>query len=178
MWPLFSPMYIDTHFTHHSTSFLGGYFGIVSTPSQTICSRFKAIEPASRASARFVFKVCSVDSKMIPEPRRCFWHSIDVSRDQIRYASYTRAFGDGPRNFEPWSSDVDDTLAPPLLTTTPHQREDVSALDRFNVHRCPTRRVFSGTRLELVTRQATIRYLYHSATAACNFGKERDMNFA
>ncbi|GFW99897.1 uncharacterized protein TNCV_2126051 [Trichonephila clavipes] len=36
-------------------------------------------------------------------------------------------------------------LALPLLTTTPHQREDVSALDRFNVHRCPTRRVFSGT---------------------------------
>ncbi|GFV49008.1 uncharacterized protein TNCV_5064921 [Trichonephila clavipes] len=30
-------------------------------------------------------------------------------------------------------------LAPPLLTTTPHQREDVSALDRFNVHRCPIR---------------------------------------
>ncbi|GFY18759.1 methyltransf_25 domain-containing protein [Trichonephila clavipes] len=24
---------------------------------------------------------------------------------------YTRAFGDGPRNFEPWSSDVDDTRA-------------------------------------------------------------------
>ncbi|GFV01096.1 uncharacterized protein TNCV_1010171 [Trichonephila clavipes] len=46
-------------------------------------------------------------------------------------------------------------LAPPLLTTTPHQREDVSALDRFNVHRCPTRRVFSGTGIELVTRQAT-----------------------
>ncbi|GFX63517.1 uncharacterized protein TNCV_105241 [Trichonephila clavipes] len=56
--------------------------------------------------------------------------------------------------------------APPLLTTTPHQREDVSALDRFNVHRCPTRRVFSGTGLELVTKQATVRYLYHSATAA------------
>ncbi|GFY07653.1 uncharacterized protein TNCV_4095231 [Trichonephila clavipes] len=43
-------------------------------------------------------------------------------------------------------------LAPPLLTTTPHQREDVSSLDRFNVHRCPTRRVFSGTGIELVTR--------------------------
>ncbi|GFV62990.1 uncharacterized protein TNCV_3177831 [Trichonephila clavipes] len=42
-------------------------------------------------------------------------------------------------------------LAPPLLTTTPHQREDISALGRFNVHRCPTRRVFSGTGLELVT---------------------------
>ncbi|GFW43729.1 uncharacterized protein TNCV_4770781 [Trichonephila clavipes] len=58
-------------------------------------------------------------------------------------------------------------LAPLLLTTTPHQQEDVSALDRFNVHRCPTRRVFSGTGLELVTRQATIRYLYHSASTAC-----------
>ncbi|GFV62589.1 uncharacterized protein TNCV_2528141, partial [Trichonephila clavipes] len=55
---------------------------------------------------------------------------------------------------------------PPLLTTTPHQREDVSALDRFNVHRCPTRWVFSGTGLEPVTKQAPVRYLYHSATAA------------
>ncbi|GFU35453.1 hypothetical protein TNCV_3641381 [Trichonephila clavipes] len=42
-------------------------------------------------------------------------------------------------------------LAPPLLTTTPHQREDVSALDRFNVHHCPTRRIFSGTGLEVMT---------------------------
>ncbi|GFX80594.1 uncharacterized protein TNCV_498621 [Trichonephila clavipes] len=57
-------------------------------------------------------------------------------------------------------------LAPPLLTPTPHQWEDVSALDRYNVHRCPTRRVFNGIGLELVARQATIRYLYHSATAA------------
>ncbi|GFW22249.1 transposable element Tc3 transposase [Trichonephila clavipes] len=57
-------------------------------------------------------------------------------------------------------------LAPPLLTTTSHQREDVSALDRFNVHRCPTRRVFSGTGFEPVTKQATVRYLYHWATAA------------
>ncbi|GFW63563.1 transposable element Tc1 transposase [Trichonephila clavipes] len=56
-------------------------------------------------------------------------------------------------------------LAPPLLTTTPHQREDVSALDRFNVHLCPTRRVFSGTGLDPVTKQATVRYLYHSATS-------------
>ncbi|GFX70023.1 uncharacterized protein TNCV_340501 [Trichonephila clavipes] len=61
-------------------------------------------------------------------------------------------------------------LAPPLQTTTPHQREDVSALDRFNVHRCPTRWVFSGTGLELVTRQVTFRYLYHSATAATTQG--------
>ncbi|GFV88777.1 uncharacterized protein TNCV_3355291 [Trichonephila clavipes] len=68
---------------------------------------------------------------------------------------YTRAFGDGPRNFEP------PELAPRHLTTTPHQREDVSALDRFNVHRCTTRRVLSGTGLELVTTQATIRYLYY-----------------
>ncbi|GFX08389.1 uncharacterized protein TNCV_3268781 [Trichonephila clavipes] len=42
-------------------------------------------------------------------------------------------------------------LASPLLTTTPHPREDVSALDRFKVHRCPTWRVFRGTGLELMT---------------------------
>ncbi|GFW61200.1 uncharacterized protein TNCV_434241 [Trichonephila clavipes] len=47
-------------------------------------------------------------------------------------------------------------LAPPLLTTPPHQREDVSALDRFNVQRCPTRRVFSGTGLELVTKTSHV----------------------
>ncbi|GFS76387.1 uncharacterized protein TNCV_1620291 [Trichonephila clavipes] len=44
-------------------------------------------------------------------------------------------------------------LPPPLLTSTPHQREDVLALDRFNVHRSFTWRVFSGTRVELRTRQ-------------------------
>ncbi|GFX39131.1 uncharacterized protein TNCV_359451 [Trichonephila clavipes] len=37
---------------------------------------------------------------------------------------------------------------------------------QINVHRCPTRRVFSGTGLDPVTKQATVRYLYHSATAA------------
>ncbi|GFV35770.1 uncharacterized protein TNCV_913601 [Trichonephila clavipes] len=63
-------------------------------------------------------------------------------------------------------------LAIPLLTTTPHLRQDISALDGFNVHRCPTRRVFSGTGPELVTRQATIRYLYHSATADTNMLEE------
>ncbi|GFT06530.1 uncharacterized protein TNCV_3356511 [Trichonephila clavipes] len=57
-------------------------------------------------------------------------------------------------------------LVPPLLTTTPHQQEDVSALDKFNVHRCPIRYVFSGTGIELVTKKATIRYLYPSATTA------------
>ncbi|GFW47412.1 uncharacterized protein TNCV_4537021 [Trichonephila clavipes] len=41
--------------------------------------------------------------------------------------------------------------APPLQTTAPHQREDVSALYRFNVHLSPTRRVFSSTGLELMT---------------------------
>ncbi|GFS76608.1 hypothetical protein TNCV_1622051 [Trichonephila clavipes] len=65
---------------------------------------------------------------------------------------YTRVFGNGPRNFEPWSRDEDDTsVGTPLLTTTTHQREDVSALDRFNVHRSTTRWDLSGIWLELVT---------------------------
>ncbi|GFT91331.1 putative transposable element [Trichonephila clavipes] len=36
-----------------------------------------------------------------------------------------------------WATPV---LASPLLTTTPHQREDISALDKFDVHRCPARK--------------------------------------
>ncbi|GFU13901.1 hypothetical protein TNCV_940771 [Trichonephila clavipes] len=44
-----------------------------------------------------------------------------------RKLSYTRAFGDGPRNFEPWSSDEYDNRAGTthLLSTTPQQQEDV-----------------------------------------------------
>ncbi|GFS47788.1 hypothetical protein TNCV_3598011 [Trichonephila clavipes] len=43
--------------------------------------------------------------------------------------------------------------APPLTTTTLHQREDFRVLDRFNVQCFPTRRVFSGTGFELMTSQ-------------------------
>ncbi|GFV90565.1 hypothetical protein TNCV_2222811 [Trichonephila clavipes] len=34
-----------------------------------------------------------------------------------------------------------------------HQLEEIRAIDRFSVYRTPTRRVFSGTGLELMTRQ-------------------------
>ncbi|GFX45038.1 hypothetical protein TNCV_3430871 [Trichonephila clavipes] len=73
---------------------------------------------------------------------------------------YTRAFGYGPCNFEPWSRTTPE-LAPLLLTITPHQREDVSALDSFNVYLSPTRRVFRGTGLELLTHQPQVRYFDH-----------------
>ncbi|GFU67830.1 hypothetical protein TNCV_39781 [Trichonephila clavipes] len=39
------------------------------------------------------------------------------------------------------------------MSNTPYQREDVRALERFNVHRHPTWQVFSGTGLKLVTSQ-------------------------
>ncbi|GFV88975.1 uncharacterized protein TNCV_4911771 [Trichonephila clavipes] len=52
------------------------------------------------------------------------------------------------------------------MTSLDEKINILEALDRFNVHRCSTRRVFSGTGLEPVTKQATVRYLYHSATAA------------
>ncbi|GFU01571.1 hypothetical protein TNCV_655191 [Trichonephila clavipes] len=52
-------------------------------------------------------------------PRVLFRDSDQESKTRIRKnalrtgprqaVDYTRAFGDGPRNFEPWSSDVDDT---------------------------------------------------------------------
>ncbi|GFU81532.1 transposable element Tcb1 transposase [Trichonephila clavipes] len=37
------------------------------------------------------------------------WGLIDCLNINVALYSYTRAFGDRPRNFEPWSSDVDDT---------------------------------------------------------------------
>ncbi|GFY25551.1 uncharacterized protein TNCV_2486711 [Trichonephila clavipes] len=57
-------------------------------------------------------------------------------------------------------------MTPELATLSPNYHTTptggLSALDRFNMLHCPTRRVFSGTGLELLTRQATFRYLYHS----------------
>ncbi|GFW32367.1 uncharacterized protein TNCV_675261 [Trichonephila clavipes] len=58
-----------------------------------------------------------------------------------------------------WTTPELATLSPNYHTTS---TGDVSALDIFNVHHCPTRRVFSGSGLELVTKPATIRYIYHS----------------
>ncbi|GFY19711.1 hypothetical protein TNCV_4648831 [Trichonephila clavipes] len=60
-------------------------------------------------------------------------------------------------------------LVSPLLTTTPHQREDISALDRFNVHRCNTRQVFSGNWARTHDMPAMIRYPHHWATARSSF---------
>ncbi|GFV66570.1 hypothetical protein TNCV_3894611 [Trichonephila clavipes] len=45
-----------------------------------------------------------------------------LSDINVALFSYTWAFGDGPRNFEPWSSDVDDTrdgTPSPTYHTTP-----------------------------------------------------------
>ncbi|GFT29383.1 uncharacterized protein TNCV_757391 [Trichonephila clavipes] len=48
----------------------------------------------------------------IPAQLACAYlkgHLNDWLNINVALFSYTRAFGDGPRNFEPWSSDVDDT---------------------------------------------------------------------
>ncbi|GFV65500.1 hypothetical protein TNCV_1737371 [Trichonephila clavipes] len=75
--------------------------------------------------------------------------------------SYSKAFGDGPRNFETWSSDEDDIrVGTPPNFHIPPTRGHLN-LDRFNVYHPPTRRVFRGTRLELMTRWLRIGYLDH-----------------
>ncbi|GFT10302.1 hypothetical protein TNCV_3735521 [Trichonephila clavipes] len=61
--------------------------------------------------------------------------------------STSRALGDGPRNFEPWSSDDDDTSACNLssnLHTTPTGER--FRIDKFNVNHLSTQRVFSCLR--------------------------------
>ncbi|GFS65372.1 hypothetical protein TNCV_2451801 [Trichonephila clavipes] len=58
-------------------------------------------------------------------------------REKRERESYSRAFGDGPRHFEPWSSCEDDTRA-----STPSSNFHITptggrwSINRFNVH-CP-----------------------------------------
>ncbi|GFT54387.1 hypothetical protein TNCV_2727241 [Trichonephila clavipes] len=75
----------------------------------------------------------------------------NATSDQRKDRLSSKAFGDGPRNFEHGQVTWTTPELPTLLITTRHQREDVSALDRFNLHSRPTRRVFSGSGLELMT---------------------------
>ncbi|GFW23571.1 hypothetical protein TNCV_3806681 [Trichonephila clavipes] len=74
-------------------------------------------DPCSRKRA---FGLCAyIDArKLVLEPQKLLISSrpaersltlIDYSCLCCLYSSYSRAFGDGPRNFEPWSSDQDDT---------------------------------------------------------------------
>ncbi|GFW64093.1 uncharacterized protein TNCV_707981 [Trichonephila clavipes] len=88
---------------------------------------------------------------MSPEPRRPGYHDHFQSVEHGRQATRGLLATDHVILNHGQVTWTTPELAPPLLTTTPHQREDVSALDRFNVHRCPTRRVFSGTGIELMT---------------------------
>ncbi|GFV94907.1 hypothetical protein TNCV_1029051 [Trichonephila clavipes] len=100
------------------------------------------------------------------------WNSIPQSLIDNLIASmansYKRAFDDGPDNFKPWSSDEDDTELALSSSFNNHTTPTGGRFSscKFSVHRCPTRWVFSGTEFKLVTKQATIRYLYHSATTA------------
>ncbi|GFW04489.1 hypothetical protein TNCV_878581 [Trichonephila clavipes] len=67
---------------------------------------------------------------------------------------YSSAFDDGYRSFEPWSSDedVDKRAGPPSSNFHITPTRGRLSLDRFNVHRFPTRRIFRSTRLEFMTR--------------------------
>ncbi|GFV11603.1 hypothetical protein TNCV_975931 [Trichonephila clavipes] len=65
--------------------------------------------------------------------------------------SYTRAFSDRPRHFEPWSIDEDDTWAD---TTSPLVHTNGRTFEISTDLTCiATRRILSGTGLELVTCQ-------------------------
>ncbi|GFX01108.1 hypothetical protein TNCV_4580741 [Trichonephila clavipes] len=102
-------------------------------------------------------------------PKEAYVMLVRVYEDQSLSVNYTRAFGDGPRNFEPWSSDVDDTSAgipspnyhttptgSQLMRMTPELWDLLSKLTyranrrilsngMLNVHSRSTRRIFSGT---------------------------------
>ncbi|GFV65579.1 uncharacterized protein LOC103524116 [Trichonephila clavipes] len=120
-------------------------------PWSTLCKKSHGIPSSPRAAAVAKFRLLTGHDCLCAHLFRfnlvtspiCVW--CDTGQDMTAahldggslndlnciVKSKTRAFEDGLRNFEPWSSDEDDTSAgTPLLTTTPHQRKNVSAVDR------------------------------------------------
>ncbi|GFV41673.1 hypothetical protein TNCV_3628241 [Trichonephila clavipes] len=86
---------------------------------------------------RIVARLVTSSSPVPPKTRRVGQRcTLNLSRAETSSRCYTRAFGDGPRNFEPWSSD----------------------------DQSPIREVFSGT--GLITSQPRVHYLHHWAIAA------------
>ncbi|GFX95365.1 hypothetical protein TNCV_3684171 [Trichonephila clavipes] len=68
---------------------------------------------------------------------------------EIEHKATAVTTGDGSRNFEPWSSDEDDTSAGIVVSNLPHHSNGkASSLKRFNVHP-PRRRVFSSTKFRI-----------------------------
>ncbi|GFX52065.1 hypothetical protein TNCV_4653941 [Trichonephila clavipes] len=74
-------------------------------------------------------------------------------------------------NLEILNPDLVTRTTPPIRKRHPPNFHTVSSgaclsFDRYNLHRSPTWRVFSSTRLELKTRWPRVRYLDHKDTTA------------
>ncbi|GFU59667.1 hypothetical protein TNCV_3186351 [Trichonephila clavipes] len=81
--------------------------GIISLRKKVkpyLCRQMSTLMPKSASSPNHLFPVFS---SIHIFRDRVNLHTISRSRWTAR--NYTMAFGDGPRNSEPWSSDVDDT---------------------------------------------------------------------
>ncbi|GFY01580.1 hypothetical protein TNCV_2607641 [Trichonephila clavipes] len=99
-------------------------------PYSLKCQAFKRLE-LSQADAASCLKVGQRLWKEFEDSVPRVSEGVNIN---VALFSYTRAFGDVPLNHP----------SPNYHT----QREDVSALDRFDVHHTSTRRVFSGTGFE------------------------------
>ncbi|GFV45495.1 hypothetical protein TNCV_5124411 [Trichonephila clavipes] len=105
-------------------------------------------------------ELCSIhieDGPPIPTGNTfCFKHGTKCVGCR---SNYTRAYGDGPHHFESWPSD-DDTLA----ATTSLNFDNTPTGGDMTRSSSSARRVFSGSRLELMTRQPRVHDLDHYTT--------------
>ncbi|GFV39355.1 hypothetical protein TNCV_1230571 [Trichonephila clavipes] len=77
-----------------------------------------------------------------------------------------RAIGDGPRNFEPWSSDENGTSVGTSPSKLPHHANGRTLFDRLNMHQHPLYgRTSVEPRLEPATHRSRVRDHNHCATA-------------
>ncbi|GFW87144.1 hypothetical protein TNCV_5124981 [Trichonephila clavipes] len=86
-----------------------------------------------------------------------------ISSNSSWQKCYSRDLGDGPRNLDHGQvTRTSPELVPPSSNfhTTPTRGR--LSLEKFNVHCLSTWQVFSGTRLELMTRRPLVRSLGYS----------------
>ncbi|GFT71414.1 DUF4817 domain-containing protein [Trichonephila clavipes] len=95
-------------------------------------------------------KTCQSDGLMHVKPAGARRPLVDF------VGNFSSAFGDGPRNFEPWSSDKDNTSFPNFHTTP---NGGCLSFDKFNVHRLAIHGESSAVPDSLMIRQTRVRYL-------------------
>ncbi|GFT67595.1 hypothetical protein TNCV_2361681 [Trichonephila clavipes] len=102
------------------------------------------------------------------------YERVSKNFTNVALQSCRTAIGDAPRNFELWSGDHRTISDMTPTSANFHTKGGRLSLDIFNEHQ--SRRVFSGTRLELMKRQPRVHDLNNYAIAASMKFEEKTLS--